>query len=113
MHCLAAGSGGELRQQKRHDKAGDVHKRHRKTAPFDAVSVSLRLCIKRMKDMSRDGGNVEQPHAKESEPGTDLYRRELSHCARHLAQCGHDFCEACADTCFFPAHAMKSIHVLG
>src|SRR5689334_24382067 len=78
MDGLSACSSGELRQQKGNHKTRDVHKRHRKATPFDGVCVCFGPGIDRAEDVSRNGRNVEQPHAEKSKPGEDLHGSERS-----------------------------------
>src|ERR1043165_4982081 len=113
MYCLSAAGSGEFRQQKRHHETGDVHEGHRKAAPLHSMCVRFRLCIDGAKNMTGDGGNVKQPHAKETKPGADLDWRELSHRTRHLAKSGEDLSYARRKTGFLPAHAIESGHVFG
>src|SRR5829696_4509484 len=112
MHTPSARGDGELWKQEGHSEAGDVHERHREATPLDPACVCFGLWIKRSKNVTCNRRNVKQPHAKEPEPGEDLYRGKLSHGARHLAQRRDDLAKARRQSRLFPAHAIESFHVI-
>src|SRR6185295_10515294 len=111
MDRLATGCNRELRKQKCNSKTGDVHERHRKAAPLEAVRVCFGFWIKGTEDVTCNRRTPKQPHAKKSKPGEELHWRELPHCARHLTQSLVNLEQACQEARFLAAHAIESFHV--
>ena len=68
----------------RDEEAGDGVEREREAAPLHPARVQRRLRVHGAEHVTRGGGDEEQPHAEQAEPGEQLHDGELPHRGGHL-----------------------------
>lgn len=94
----------------------EAHQRiHSETdsGPFHSRGVQRRIRIGSAEDVACHCNRKVQPHAKQPQPGADLYPRELPHRVRHFADRRQYLARSGADTRSFTLLFLKFGEIVG